>query len=172
MTLTHSLKLTPPNPPETARAAPVRPAMRAWLSEVGMPKSQAPTPHATMPTVAAASAMSAAWESPPKSTIPEMVSATAVEMNDMATRPTKLQMTLIMMAWSTLIERVPTGSAMALAASVAPLTKMVPMTRTMTRIRKGLLDRTPRNWSNVINGALASFADALSQICKRSIRIT
>ena len=60
MTLTHSPMFTPPRPPETASAAPVRPAIRAWLSEVGMPKSQAPTPQATMPTVAAANAMSAA----------------------------------------------------------------------------------------------------------------
>ena len=88
-----------------------------------------------------------------------MVSATAVEMNDMATRPTKLQITDMRIALSTLIERVPTGSAMALAASVAPFTKMVPMTRSMTRIRKGLLDRTPRNWSKLIKGALAFFAD-------------
>ena len=131
--------------------------MSAWLSEVGMPKSQAPTPQATMPTVAAASAMSAACVSPPKSTMPEMVSATAVEMNDIATRPTKLQTTDMKIAESTSMERVPTGSAMAFAASVAPFTKMVPMTRSMTMIKKGLLDRTPRNWSKLIKGALASF---------------
>ena len=134
--------------------------MRAWLSEVGMPKAQAPRPQATMPTVAAARAMSAAWVSPPKSTMPEMVSATAVEMNDMATRPTKLQMTLMRIAESTSMERVPTGSAMALAASVAPLTKMVPITSSMTITRKGLLDRTPRNCSKLIKGELASFAAA------------
>ena len=130
--------------------------MSAWLSEVGMPKAQAPRPQATMPTVAAASAMSAACESPPKSTMPEIVSATAVEMNDIATRPTKLQTTLMRIAESTSMERVPTGSAMALAASVAPLTKIVPMTRTMTMIRKGLLDNTPRNCSKLIKGELAS----------------
>ena len=139
--------------------------MSAWLSEVGMPKAQAPSPQATMPTVAAASAMSAAWESPPKSTMPEIVSATAVEMNDMATRPTKLQTTLIKIAESTSMERVPTGSAMALAASVAPLTKMVPMTRTMTTIRKGLLDRTPRNCSKLIKGVLASSPTAGAANC-------
>ena len=145
--------LTPSRPPETASAPPVRPAIRAWLSEVGMPKAQAPRPQATMPTVAAARAMRAAWVSPPKSTMPEMVSATAVEMNDIATRPTKLQMTDMRIAESTSIERVPTGSAMALAASVAPLTKMVPMTRSITITRNGLVERTPRNCSKLIKCA-------------------
>ena len=92
--------------------------------------------------------------------MPEMVSATAVEMNDITTRPTKLQTTDMRIAESTSIERVPTGSAIALAASVAPLTKMVPMTRIMTIIRKGLLDNTLRNCSKLIKGALASFVAA------------
>ena len=144
--------------------------MRAWLSEVGMPKAHAPRPQATMPTVAAASAMRAACVSPPKSTMPEMVSAMAVEMNDMATRPTKLQMTLMKIAESTSIERVPTGSAMALAASVAPLTKMVPITRSITMTRNGLLDRTPRNCSKLIKSSRFPLG-VMSQFCKRLIRI-
>ena len=37
-TLTHSLALTPPRPFWMAMAAPVSPAIRLWLSEVGMPK--------------------------------------------------------------------------------------------------------------------------------------
>ena len=119
--------------------------MSAWLSLVGMPKIQAPTPHATMPTVAAASAMSAAWVSPPKSTMPLMVSATAVETNVIATRPMKLQTTLMAMAASMPMERVPTGSAIAFAASVAPFTKMVPSTRTMTTARKGFASSIARN---------------------------
>ena len=145
MTLTHSCMLTPATPPETAMAAPVSPAIRAWLSEVGMPKIQAPTPQATMPTVAAARAMSAACVSPPKSTMPLIVSATAVEMKLIATRPTKLQMTLMAMAASTPMDRVPTGSAMALAASVAPFTKMVPSTRAITIARNGFSPTMARN---------------------------
>ena len=42
-TLTHSLKLMPPTPPWMAMAAPDRPAIRLWLSLVGMPKTDAPT---------------------------------------------------------------------------------------------------------------------------------
>jgi hypothetical protein len=154
MTFAHSEKLTPSTPPETAMAAPVSPAIRAWDSEVGMPKIQAPTPQATMPTVAAARAMSAAWVSPPKSTISDIVSATAVEIMVMATKPTKLQATDMAMACSTVIERVPTGSAIAFAASVAPFTKMVPRTRMITRARKGLAETMPRNCEKVIKGCL------------------
>ena len=38
MTFTHSAPLTPARLPWMAMAAPVRPAMRLWLSLVGMPK--------------------------------------------------------------------------------------------------------------------------------------
>ena len=93
--------------------------------------------HETMATAAAASATKAAWSSPPKSTIPLIVSATAVEMSDMPARPMKLQTTLMRMALSTSMARVPTGSAMALAASVAPFTKMMPRTSTITIARNG-----------------------------------
>ena len=63
----------------------------------------------------------------------------------MPTRPTKLQTTLMAIAASTPIERVPTGSAMALAASVAPLTKMVPSTRAITMAKKGFSPTIVRN---------------------------
>ena len=43
MTLIHSSPLTPARPPWMAMAAPVRPAIRLWLSEVGMPKTEAAT---------------------------------------------------------------------------------------------------------------------------------
>ena len=59
MTLTHSPMLTPSRPPETASALPVRPAMSAWDSDVGMPKIQVTTPQVTMPTVDAARAIMA-----------------------------------------------------------------------------------------------------------------
>ena len=65
-------------------------------------------------------------------------------MRVMPTKPMKLQMTLMTMASPTPIERVPTGSAMALAASVEPFTKMDPKIRTMTTTRKGLWKRISR----------------------------
>ena len=112
--------------------------MRACDSEVGIPKAQAPTAQVTIPTQPAARATRASWLLLPKSTIPRIVSATAVEMRHIATKPTKLHTTLMIIAWLTLIERVPTASAIALAASVAPFTKMHPKTRTMTRAKNGL----------------------------------
>ena len=106
-----------------------------------------------MPTVAAAKAMRAARVSPPKLTIALIVSATAVEIKLIATRPTKLQITLIKIAALTLIERVPIGSAIAFAASVAPFTKIVPRTRTTTMAKKGLAASKPRNCSKLITKA-------------------
>ena len=87
---------------------------------------------------------------PPKLTMPLMVSATAVEIIVMTTRPTRLQATLMAMAAFTPMERVPMGSAMAFAASVAPLTKMVPSTRAMTTARNGFVCSMPRNCSKLI----------------------
>ena len=76
--------------------------------------------------------------------------ATAVETAVMATRPTKLQTTLMRMAVLTLMERVPTASAMALAASVAPLTKMVPRTSAMVTARNGFCASMPRKVEKLI----------------------
>ena len=87
--------------------------------------------------------------------MPEIVSATAVDTMVIATRPTKLQATLMAIAASTPIERVPTDSAMALAASVAPLTKMVPSTNTMTMARKGFAWSVSRNRSKLTMGLLS-----------------
>ena len=119
--------------------------MSAWLSLVGMPNTHASDDHVTMDTVAAARAMSATWASPPKSTMPLMVSATAVEKSVMPTSPRKLVMTLIQMAASTPMARVPMGSAIALAASVAPFTKMVPITSRITSAKNGLACTAERN---------------------------
>src|SRR5699024_496057 len=52
-TFTHSLKLMPPIPPCTAIAAPERPAIRLWLSLVGMPNTDAATLYTTMENSAA-----------------------------------------------------------------------------------------------------------------------
>ena len=81
--------------------------------------------------------------------MPLMVLATAVEMSVMPMRPTKLHITLMVIAWLTPMARVPTGSAMAVAASVAPFTKMVPTTRTMTNARNGFVWTAATNWEKL-----------------------
>ena len=126
MTLIHWSPLMPPKPPCKAMAAPVMPAMREWLWLVGMPKYQATTPQTMMATIAAASATSAAWLSPPKSTMPKIVLATAVLTAVMTTKPMKLQTAAMMMAGVGRMAFVPTTVAMALGASVAPLTIVAP----------------------------------------------
>ena len=68
-TLIHSPPLMPAKPPCSAMAAPDSPAIRAWLSLVGMPNHQAAVAHATMATSAAHSAVSASAVLPPKSTM-------------------------------------------------------------------------------------------------------
>ena len=68
MTFIHSSPLMPAAPP-IAIAAPESPAMRAWLSLVGIPKYQAATAQMTIEKSAAQSATSAWWESWPKSTM-------------------------------------------------------------------------------------------------------
>jgi hypothetical protein len=55
----------------------------------------------------------------------------------------------MMMAWFTPMERVPTGSAIAFAASVDPFTNIDPKMRTITIARKGLDATVCRNWGNV-----------------------
>ena len=103
-----------------------------------MPKAQAATPHTMMATMAAARATRAAWLSPPKSTMPKIVPATAVEMAVMPTKPTKLQMAAIAMALPAGMARVPTTVAMALGASVAPLTMVAPTQSRMMMPSTGL----------------------------------
>ena len=63
-----------------------------------MPNHQAATPHTMMATMAAISAVSAWWESPPKFTMEKTVWATAVETSDTSRRPKKLKIAAIMMA--------------------------------------------------------------------------
>ncbi len=72
--------------------------MRACDSDVGMPKIQVTTPQTTIATIAAHKATSDICPSPPKLTMPEIVSATAVDMSDMSSRPRKLQTAAMAMA--------------------------------------------------------------------------
>ena len=109
-----------------AMAAPVRPAIRLWLSLVGMPNQEAVTLYTTMENSAAHSAMRASWVLPPKSTMLEMVEATEELMRVMTSTPRKLNPALSRMAGRTRMQRVLMQVAMALGASVHPLTKMTP----------------------------------------------
>ncbi len=109
-----------------------------------MPNHHAVAPHTMMATMAAMSAMSAARLSPPKSTIEKMVAATAVDTSDTSKSPRKLQTAAMMMAWRGFMARVDTAVAMALGASVAPLTTMTPMLSTTTTTRTGFWTSWPK----------------------------
>ena len=110
-------------------APPVMPAISEWDFEQGMPNTQHTTPQAMAPIMAATNARSAAFVSPEKSTIPNIVFATAVEMNVMPTRPTKLKTAARAIAALGERQRVETTVAIAFGASVAPETAVTPMTR-------------------------------------------
>lgn len=125
-------------PPWMAMAAPDRPAIRLWLSEVGMPSSEAPTLYTTMENSAAHRAMSAAFVSPPKSTMLLMVEATEALSCVMMKTPRKLKMAAMMTAERTRMHRVVTQVAMALGASVQPLTKTTPSVSNVVTVRAGL----------------------------------
>ena len=86
---------------------------------------------------AAHSAISAMVVSPPKSTILLMVEATLALIWVMIRTPKKLQMALMIMADRTRMHRVVTQVAMALGASVQPLTKMTPSVRTTVIAKTG-----------------------------------
>ena len=99
-----------------------------------------PRPHTMMATIAAANATRAACSSPPKSTILKMVWATADDTVVMPTKPMKLQTAAMAIAWFGFIARVPTTVAMALGASVAPLTMVAPNVSTTISASTGSLD--------------------------------
>ena len=86
---------------------------------------------------AAHSAISAMVVSPPKSTILLMVEATLALIWVMIRTPKKLQMALMIMADRTRMHRVVTQVAMALGASVQPLTKMTPSVRATVIAKTG-----------------------------------
>lgn len=79
-----------------------------------------------------------------------MVPATAVERYVITMRPMKLQMAPMAMAASGLMERVPIAVAIALDASVAPLTKIVPMTRTVMTRSTGFETNAPMKTPKLI----------------------
>ena len=121
-----------------AMAAPERPAIRLWLSLVGMPNSEAPTLYTTIENSAAHSATSASCVFPPKSTMLLMVDATELLIFVITNTPRKLNTALMIMAARTFMQRVVTQVAMALGASVQPLTKITPSVSATVMRRTGL----------------------------------
>ena len=137
-TFTHSDILMPPTPFWMAMAAPERPAMRLWLSLVGMPNIEATTLYTTIENRAAHRAMRASWVSPPKSTMLLMVEATELLMRVITSTPKKLNAALRRMAGRGRMHRVVMQVAMALGASVQPLTKITPKVRSTVIKSTGL----------------------------------
>ena len=103
-----------------------------------MPKNDAVTLYTTMDKSAAHSAISASCVFVPKSTMLLMVEATELLICVMMNTPRKLNAALIQMAPRTLMQRVVTHVAMALGASVQPLTKMTPSVNMMVMNSTGL----------------------------------
>ena len=89
-----------------------------------------------MENSAAHRAIRASDELPPKSTILLIVEATELLIWVMTNTPRKLKMALMMMAERTFMQRVVTQVAIALGASVHPLTKITP------RVRATVISRT------------------------------
>ena len=92
------------------------PAMRAWLSLVGIPNHHAAVAQTTMATKAAHRAISASSAFPPKSTILYMVAATLAFIMVMKNTPIKLKAAAITMALRTPMALVDTHVAMALGS--------------------------------------------------------
>ena len=132
ITLIHSSPLIPLNPLCNAIAAPDKPAIRAWLSDVGIPKYQATTAQTIIATIAAHNATEASL-GPPVSetsisnrTILLIVATTWLLISVITNTPIKLNTADISTALLGDIARVATHVAMALGASVHPFTKITP----------------------------------------------
>ena len=120
------------NPP-TASPAPVKPAIRAWLSLVGKPHFQASVLQTTIPIIAASivgSVIILAFTMP----LP-MVSATAVPESV----PVMLRTTAMAIAILGCITRVETTVAMEFGASVQPFTNSAQSTKNKTTKSIGVI---------------------------------
>ena len=137
-TFNHSAPLTAWKLLEYATAAPVRPAISAWLSDVGMPKYHAAVAQMTMDARAPLRAMELAFMSVPKSTMLLMVMATLLLIRVITKTPRKLQTAAIRMAFLGLIARVEMQVAIAFGASVQPLTRITPIVKMTVTNRAGL----------------------------------
>ena len=139
-TFAHSPPLTPSRLLCIAIAEPVSPAMRAWLSLVGIPNAHASTAHTTIANIAAHKAMSASRALEPKSTILYIVSATFGDNSVITSTPRKLKTAAMIIAARGFNARVATQLAMALGASVHPLTRMTPSVKSTVTQSAGVVD--------------------------------
>ena len=89
---------------------------------------------------AAHRAICASWVLLPKSTMLLMVEATALLMWVMMSTPRKLKTALVIMAFRAPRQRVVMQVAMALGASVQPLTKMTPRVRRTVTSMTGFVE--------------------------------
>ncbi len=121
----------------SAIALPVSPAIRAWLSLVGMPKYQASTAHNTTEKSAAARAMVASSRLSPKETIFITVCVTEVLILLVAATPRKLKIADKSTALFKGRHRVVIQVATELGASVNPFTKTTANVRRSEVMLKG-----------------------------------
>ena len=112
----------PEKPPFIATALPVSPAIRAWLSLVGMPKYQATSAHKTMEKSAAARAIPDFSPLSPKDTIFITVSVTAGLILLIMKTPAKLNIAERKTDGLSGRQRVVMHVATELGASVKPFT--------------------------------------------------
>ena len=114
--------------------------MRAWLSLVGIPNAHANTAQTTIANIAAHKAMSASRALEPKSTILYIVSATFGDNSVITSTPRKLKTAAMIIAARGFNARVATQLAMALGASVHPLTRMTPSVKSTVTQSAGVVD--------------------------------
>ena len=120
-----------------AMALPVSAAIRAWLSDVGIPKYQAKTAHRTIEKSAAQRAIEAEASSSPKYTILDMVSVIEGFIIVIRLTPAKLSIADINTALFILIHLVVMHVATALGASVSPFTNITAKVRNTDKITDG-----------------------------------
>ena len=108
------------------------PAIKAWLSLVGIPNHHAAVAHVTIATKAAQRAISASEAFPPKSTILYMVAATLAFIIVMTNTPIKLNTAAMIIAF------VDTHVAIAFGASVHPFTRITAKVNRTVTARTGL----------------------------------
>ena len=112
--------------------------MSAWLSLVGIPKNHASVAHTTIANSAALSATIASCEFVPKSTILVIVIAT-FELTMLITKtPRKLNTAARSIAALADRHLVTTQVAIALGASVQPLTSITPIVNKTATMSRGL----------------------------------
>ena len=124
-------------PPGRARAAPVTAAAKPWLSLVGMPNRQAAVDHRATAHSPAHRAERAAWVSAPNPAMENSVSATAVLTAVTHISPSRLHRAARQTARRKESAPVHTAVAMALGASVQPLTAATASTSKQVRIVTG-----------------------------------